>query len=52
MDPYPSKAGHPAVVAAHLDSSPVLVLAAFMLLYCRRYRPDFTLGELGLLMAP
>jgi aminobenzoyl-glutamate transport protein len=32
--------------------TPVMTYAGVILLYCRRYRPDFTLGELGLLMAP
>jgi aminobenzoyl-glutamate transport protein len=32
--------------------TPVMAYAGVILLYCRRYRPDFTLGELGLMMLP
>ena len=32
--------------------TPAMTYAGVILLFCRRYKPDFTLGELGLMMMP
>jgi aminobenzoyl-glutamate transport protein len=32
--------------------SPVMTYAGLILLFCRKYRPQFTIGDLMLMMAP
>jgi aminobenzoyl-glutamate transport protein len=32
--------------------TPAMTYAGIILLFCRRYKPQFTLGELGLMMMP
>ena len=32
--------------------TPAMTYAGVILLFCRRYKPEFTLGDLGLMMAP